>query len=301
MESNGIHTLKEWIMATRPWSFSASAMPVLVTLMYLYWVGYPDMDWFAGIWAMFNVVLFHAAGNTWSDYQDYIKGVDTPDTCGATTMTTGQFMPKEIKTLSLGLLAVAVLAGLSLMLLTGWGLFWFGLGGVLCVALYPFMKYRALGDLVIAISYAWLPCWGTSYVAIGFVDMGVWSLIIPVGCITVAILHSNNTRDAHSDADAHIRTLAMQVGHKVAQGLHAFYLLCPYMSVTGCVLCGVFPVWSLLSLLTVPLAVGNVRTMLVCDSRNTASIATLDQQTAQLQLFFSGLLSISFIIAKLFL
>ena len=26
------HTFKDWFLATRPWSFPASAMPVLVTL-----------------------------------------------------------------------------------------------------------------------------------------------------------------------------------------------------------------------------------------------------------------------------
>ncbi len=291
------HSIKEWIIATRPWSFPASAMPVLVTLMYLYWTGDNEINWFTGVWALINVVLFHAAGNTWSDYQDFIKGVDTPDTCGATTMTTGQFSPKEIRNLSLMLLIIAVVAGVTLMFLTGWELFWFGLGGLLCVALYPYMKYRALGDLVIAISYAWLPCWGTSYVAIGSIDMSVWTLMIPVGCITVAILHSNNTRDVHSDAHANITTLAMKVGHRKAQMMHGFYLLFPFVMTLGCILWNLFPVWSFLVYLSLPMALRNVREMISCDVDNTSSISTLDQQTAQLQLLFSVLLSISFVIA----
>ena len=33
------HSFKEWIIAVRPWSFPASAMPIIVTLAYLFWTG----------------------------------------------------------------------------------------------------------------------------------------------------------------------------------------------------------------------------------------------------------------------
>ena len=60
------HSFKEWLVAVRPWSFPASAMPVLVTLAYLHW-GHGSVDWLNGLWALVNIVLFHASGNTWSD------------------------------------------------------------------------------------------------------------------------------------------------------------------------------------------------------------------------------------------
>ncbi|MBQ5818337.1 MAG: prenyltransferase, partial [Bacteroides sp.] len=67
------HSFKEWMIAVRPWSFPASAMPVLVTLAFLNYAGY-EMNWWYGVWALLNIVVFHAAGNTWSDYFDYKKG-----------------------------------------------------------------------------------------------------------------------------------------------------------------------------------------------------------------------------------
>ena len=45
------HAIKDWIIATRPWSFPASAMPVLVTLGYLFWSGAP-LNWAVGIFTM---------------------------------------------------------------------------------------------------------------------------------------------------------------------------------------------------------------------------------------------------------
>ena len=37
--------------------FPASAMPVLVTLAYLYW-GHYEVDWLLGLWALVSIVLF---------------------------------------------------------------------------------------------------------------------------------------------------------------------------------------------------------------------------------------------------
>ena len=65
-----IHGWKDWLVAVRPWSFPASAMPVAVTLVYLWWLG-ERVDWLNGVWALLDIIVFHAAGNTWSDYFDY--------------------------------------------------------------------------------------------------------------------------------------------------------------------------------------------------------------------------------------
>ena len=75
------HTFKDWLTAVRPWSFPASAMPVAVTLGYLF-SAHADMDWTNGVWALLNIIVFHAAGNTWSDYFDFRKRVDADDTFG---------------------------------------------------------------------------------------------------------------------------------------------------------------------------------------------------------------------------
>lgn len=291
------HSMKEWLIAVRPWSFPASAMPVLVTLMYLYWAGYESLNWLAGVWALVNIVIFHAAGNTWSDYFDFKRGVDTSETAGAMTLTTGMFRPEEIKCLSIGLLIVALVGGIGLMLMTGWTLFGFGLGGALCVLLYPYMKFRALGDVVIGIAYAWLPCWGTSYVFTGEMQPETLLLAIPLGCITIAILHCNNTRDVRTDDNAQIRTIAMNIGHRKSQTLYGFYMLFPFFCVVSCAVCGVFPYLSLLSLVALPNAWKNLQLMRQSTKENVSSITRLDERTAQLQLLFSLLLSVSFVIA----
>ena len=41
---NKKHGFKAWLLATRPWSFPASAMPVVATIAYLNWAGY-SINW----------------------------------------------------------------------------------------------------------------------------------------------------------------------------------------------------------------------------------------------------------------
>lgn len=291
------HSLKDWLVAVRPWSFPASAMPVAVTLAYLYWLQ-QDVNWLNGVWALLNIVVFHAAGNTWSDYFDYKHRVDREDTHGVKTLTSGMFQPQEIYRLSLSLLVVALVAGIGLLWRTGLPLLYIGMGGVACTLLYPSLKYRALGDVVIFIAYALLPMLGTAYAATGVADWNTMWVALPVGLITVAILHANNTRDMQTDVRADIRTLAMTVGARTSMLLYYLEVLVPFAWVVCCAAAGIFPWWSLLVLPALGPALGNVRLMACYPSTGMEGIARLDELTAKLQLLFSLLFALSFVLAR---
>lgn len=290
------HSFGQWLVAVRPWSFPASAMPVAVTLAYLLWRG-EAIDWLAGVWAFVNIVVFHAAGNVWSDYFDFRKGVDTEDTFGAKTMTSGEFSPREMLRLAIGLLVVALVLGVGLMLMTDWTLLWFGLAGALTVLLYPRLKYSALGDVDIMLAYALLPTLGTSFVATGALVWEVLWIAIPIGLITVAILHSNNTRDIATDARAEIKTFAMRLGRRISKGVYAFEVLAPFALIATYVVLGILPAWALLTLVAMVPAWQGARDMLRHDDASTEIIANLDERTAKLQLVFSLLFTIAFVIA----
>lgn len=292
------HTLKEWFIAVRPWSFPASAMPVVVTLAFLHWND-AEICWTYGIWALINIIIFHAAGNTWSDYYDYIRGVDAEDTYGTKNLTGGLFTPEEIHRYSLLLLIIGVSGGLGLVLLTGTTLLWIGIAGAACTLLYPYLKYHALGDVVIAITYGWLPTWGTSFVATGSIDYWSTLIAVPVGLITIAILHANNSRDVITDQRASISTIAMHIGHRKSQLYYACLLLVPYACILFCSVLGYFPWLSLITLVTLPISIKNIKRLYSCNSiHETALIDTLDEDTAKLQLLFSLTFAASFIIVS---
>ena len=293
----GKHSFGQWLFAVRPWSFPASAMPIIVTLAYLFWTG-ADMNWCYCIWTLVNMVLFHVAGNVWSDYHDFKKSVDREDTTGATTLTTGMFQPHEIRNLAIGVFVIAVAGGVGLVLLTGLPLLWIGLAGAALTLLYPTLKYNALGDLDILLTFAFLPTIGTSFVTTGAIDWSVLFIALPVGLITDGILHSNNTRDMVPDKRANIKTLAMGLGTKASAVMYSFEVLFPFVWVAVCVVMKVMPWLALASLIAFPIALGCSKTMLKSPVEGANVILDLDQRTAKLQMVFSLLLSIAFVVSK---
>lgn len=292
------HTLKDWIFATRPWSFPASTMPVLVTMMFLWSKGF-EVSWGLGIMALLNIVLVHAAGNVWSDYFDYKKGVDAEDTYGVRILTDKLFTPKEVLTLSITLQVLAVSMGLLMVYLTGITLLWFGLAGIALSLLYPPLKYVAMGDLVIMACYAVLPMLGTTFVCNGEIVPEVLLLAIPVGSITVAILHVNNTRDIETDRRAGIHTFPILSGRSGAIKIYVFEIIMPYLWLVVMTLTYMVSPWTLLTIISLPLALGNCKKMLSSRTEGIEAIATLDEATAKLQLAFSLILSTGLIIEAL--
>lgn len=282
-------TFSDWIVATRPWSFPASSMPVLVTLGHLFWLGC-DVCWWKGLWAVANIVAFHAAGNTWSDYHDYMKGVDREDTIGGTSITSGQFEASQIRCLSFWLLAVALVSGIAMLLFTGLPLLYVGLAGFLLTIGYPWLKYKALGDIDIFLTYSLLPILGTSYVAIGEFNLQTLWLSVPIGLITVAILHVNNLRDIGHDKRADIRTFAMLIGTKNSVALYCFELLFPFVWIVSGTVCGLFPWWTLLVLVALKPALDNCKKAMSYSKNGMEAVMGLDEQTAKLQLIFSLML-----------
>ena len=284
------------MIAVRPWSFPASAMPIIVTVTYLFWKG-AGIDWLMALWVLVTMVLFHAAGNTWSDYFDYKKKVDSDDTFGAKTLTTGMFEPSEIKRLALGLLAVACLSGIGIMLCTDIRILWFGLGGAFLAMAYPYLKFNALGDVDILMTFAFIPTVGVSLAVTGAIDWSVLWIALPVGLITDGILHSNNTRDIMTDRRAGIKTMAMSLGPKASAWIYVCEVLFSFAWVAVCTLAGMLPFATIIMFMALPVAIACAKTMKNSIKGGPVLIADLDVRTANLQLAFSFLLSAAFVIA----
>lgn len=293
-------TFKDWLIATRPWSFTASALSVVVVLVYLEWLT-GAVNWTNGVLAIVGIILFHAAGNTWSDYFDFRSGVDTVEgAISVDTLKGGLFRPEQIRNLSLGLLVPGIIIGLWLLFTTGWTLLWIGLGGVICTLFYPHLKYRALGDLVIVLAYGLLPALGTSWVAVGEIDWRVLWAALPVALLVDSILHANNTRDAKTDRKADIRTMAMGMGVRASAILYVLEQLFPFAWVVLLIPFGIFPWLSILVTFIMRFAINNARSMREFkETGDVATIADLDQRSAQTQMLFAVVLSLSFVIDML--
>ena len=292
--------MKKWIMITRPWSFVVSATPVVATTLYLvYKCGAADINWLNAILALVGIILFHAAGNLHSDYYDFKTGIDNKDAYCVQTLLNGDFKPEQYRNFSLILLAAGVVIGLILTLCSGWQLLVVGGIGCLLTLLYPWTKFHALGDLNIFIIFGILPMLGTSLVATGTIDYSTLLLSIPVGCVTVAVLHANNTRDIPTDTAAGARSFASILGPKAAMWDYIILISLPIAFTIVAAILGYFPWWCLLILLSLPIVIQNIRQALRLKTDGIAAFNQLDLMTAKLQMVSGITLCLGFIIAAL--
>jgi 1,4-dihydroxy-2-naphthoate octaprenyltransferase len=315
--------MNKWILATRPWSFPASFMPALLGFVYSFWlihsgtftvsdynIGWllimmtsstPHPDWAMGLLAIVGAVLFQIAGNLLSDYYDYRQGVDRKDTFGSSRLLVeGVFKPRTIWIFGAVTLVVGSLLGLLIAWFSGPQLIWIGFVGFIAAYFYYLLKYHALGDLCIFIIYGLLIPLGTVYAMLWSLDWHVLVVSAPLGFLIVNILHANNTRDIQHDRRAQITTQAMLLGLKGSKIQYLVLTIAAYVGIVLCVAFRILPWLSLVVLVTIPIAVRNVKCILAAQPGHPEMIRDLDGMTAQLVMTFGGTLAAMIAISLLF-
>ena len=205
----------------------------------------------------------------------------------------GVFRPQTILWYGYAFLAFGSLTGIYLTFHSGIHLLWIGVAGVLGTNFYYWFKYRALGDLLIFLIYGQLIALGTAYAMTSQLNVAALLLSAPIGFLVVSILHANNTRDILHDRQAHIRTLAMRLGLRASKVQYVVLAFGSYLAVALLVAFRMIHPLCLSALLTLPLAVKNVRTMRTARIEQPEHIRDLDAASAQLVLAFSLLLILS--------
>lgn len=296
-------TTKNWVIATRPWSFPASSMPAILAISYIFFQKdqFADINWFYGILAVIGAVVFQASGNLIGDYFDYKHNVDRKETFGSSRMLVdGVFSPKTILNYGIAFLIVGSLIGLFLTLKTGTNLLWIGTIGVLGSYFYYKLKFIALGDLLIFVIYGPLIGLGTVFVMTSQLHWEVFLIEIPVAFLVVNILHANNTRDIRDDGKANIKTQAMLLGIKGAKIQYIVLALGAYIGVALMVLLKLINPFTLLVFLTLPIALKNIKLIQQAEIEKPEIIKDLDAASAQLVMAFALLFSIANIVAYWF-
>ena len=295
-------TTKNWIIATRPWSFPASTMPALVAISYIFYSQQAEgltVNWGYGLLALLGACIFQASGNLIGDYFDYKYKVDRKESFGSSRLLVdGVFQPKSILYFGVGMLLLGSLLGIYLLLNTGRELLWIGLFGVFSTYFYYKLKFMALGDLLIFIIYGPLIALGTAYVMTNELNVNVFLLSIPIAFLVVNILHANNTRDIFHDGQANIKTQAMLLGLKGSKIQYILLALGAYVVVSILVALNILHPLCLAVVITLPLALKNIRLMQMAEVEKPELIKDLDASSAQLVMAFSVIFALSNLIAK---
>ena len=296
------HSLKDWFVATRYWSFAVSTMPVVACFTYLFSKGLVPAGAKSLVvlaMSLLGVMVLHAAGNVISDWADYRKGVDNENAYAVPNLVFKHFLPEEYLRFSILLFVIGAAFGIGVVALSGVKVLLVGVVGVVLTMLYSFFKFHALGDLDIFIIFGVLTVLGTTCAITGDFVPEALVLSLPIGVITVSVLHANNTVDIPTDGAAGIKTFAMLIGAKASSVLYRIYMVIPFVCIIASVVAGWLHPLALLSLVAAVPAMKNFKKAGLYDKDGLEAMKGLDQASAQLQLAFSGPLSVGLLIAGL--
>jgi 1,4-dihydroxy-2-naphthoate octaprenyltransferase len=288
---------RNWFLASRPWSFSMTAISVSVGSAMAAIDG--PFSWPYFFLTLISAVLMHAATNLINDYYDVKSGVDTVQARTAHyrphPLVEGLLPAEQVRLVAYALYTMAAVIGLFLTVTRGLAILWIGVAGLLAGLTYtapPFRyKYVALGEISVFLMWGPLMVEGAYFVQRQALGLDALLVSLPFGLLVALVLLANNIRDIDHDRSRHIHTLATLLGHR--RGLQAYLLLMVLAYAGMLILAGILTPWVLIIFVSLPLAVGLLKQMV------RAVPADADAQTAKLDTAFGLLLVISLVLEGL--
>ena len=284
--------MKKWLLATRPWSFTASVIPLTLGAA-LAWASDAAH---AGLFLLTLVggVALQTAANMFNTYGDYRSGVDTEASAhGESLIVLGLISPEAMRRGGLAALCVASVAGLALGFVCGWPILAFGLVGIAggygyTCGFCPY-KYHAFGPVMVFLLMGPLMALPAYYIQGGSLDWRPILAALPIACLVASIMHANDIRDIAHDREAGITTLAMLLGRKKALRLYAALCVGAYVFLLLLAASGVVPPSGLLPFVLVP---GLWRTLRALGKRPLpeSELVSLDGVSAKHHFLFGLLL-----------
>ncbi len=250
--------------------------------------------------ALAGALLIQIGTNFANDVFDFKKGADTAERVGPTRATSaGWVTAGQMLTATIVAFGLATLCGLYLTWVGGWPIVLIGLASIAAGVAYtggPFpLGYNGLGDVFVFIFFGLVAVGGSYYVQAGAPTPLVWWLAIGLGLLCVNIIVVNNLRDVDTDRKAGKRTLAVRLGPTAARWQYVLCQAGAFVAALGAWVTGAGPVWVLLTLLALPLAIRWAR---VVWRENGRALNPALAASGQIELVYAVLASVGLILGR---
>jgi 1,4-dihydroxy-2-naphthoate polyprenyltransferase len=281
-----------WLLASRPKTLSAAAVPVLVGTACAAARG--SVRWAPALAALLGALLLQIGANFANDVFDYEKGADTAARLGPTRAVQAGLL--SARSMRLGMVLVFALAlalGLYLTAVAGPVILIIGCASIASAIAYtggPYpLGYHGLGDVFVFLFFGLVAVCGTAFVELGYVPALAVSCALPVGALATAILVVNNLRDRETDREAGKRTLAVRFGRSFAITQYRALIAVSYLVPVALTLSHSAGPEVLLPVASLPLALKTERAVASEEGR---ALNPLLAATAKLLLIFGLLFAI---------
>jgi len=293
--------MKKWLMVIR-----APFLPLSVVLAFLG----TCIAWYNGTFhlgyallALFGLLLAHISVDVLNEYYDYKSGIDletqrTPFSGGSGALPAGLVSPRQALWLGLGSFLVIVPIGIYFATIKGWSLVPLLLVAAALIVLYtPFILKTRWPEWAPGLGMGTLPVLGAYFVQTATYLPAIVASI-PSGILVHNLLLLNEFPDVEADRKAGRKTSPITMGKAKASILYSVMTIIAYLWIIGGVVTRQMPVFSLIALLTLPLAFkaiqGTIRHQYI--DRLVPAMAN----NVQVVLLTQLLLGIGYILARIF-
>ncbi|MEN8214846.1 MAG: 1,4-dihydroxy-2-naphthoate octaprenyltransferase [Pseudomonadota bacterium] len=296
-------TLTTWFMATRPQFFTVIILPIVLGTA----IAWHSQKVFLPLYFSLSLlagILTHAGINVLNDYfdrlsDDFNKTPLSPFAGGSRMIQKGIFSAAETYRYGMLLLIMAVGIGLFLIWARGLALLWIGLLGVLSGYFYsapPFsFQSRGLGEVLVGLNFGLLAVLGAYYVQTQTLTLAALIAALPLAILVMAILYINEFPDYAADKKAGKNTLIVRLGKVRARPIYALLIGLCFIAIALGVMYNSLPLFSLVSLLALPLGFFAIKTLYASYDNSTALIPAI-KKTIMLHTLVSVLLILAFVI-----
>lgn len=242
--------------------FTASLLPVLLgTVMAAKSGGVPVLRF---LLVLAGALLYHAGANMINDVYDEatdrINRYHSPFNGGSRVLQEEGIKPSVLRRAAL-LTFISGFVFVLLLMVTGggWGVLLLGAVGLFGGVFYsapPFrFSARAWGELLIGLCFGPMLVAGTELALSGGLQKETLITSIPLGILIMAVIFINEFPDWEADQTAGKRNMVVRMGRERGIELFGVMLTLAYLMIIVNVLLFGLPLLSVLSLLTIPLAV----------------------------------------------
>jgi 1,4-dihydroxy-2-naphthoate octaprenyltransferase len=216
-------------------------------------------------WQVLLVVIgalsAHICVNVFNEYFDFRSGLDartqrTPFSGGSGTLPARPDLEKATLALACLSFTITALVGLYFVWLRGWQLLPLGIVGLfLLVAYTTWLAYNPISSLVApGLGFGVLMVMGTHFALTGTYTWSAFIASLVPTFLVSNLLLLNEFPDVEADQSIGRRHYPITIGRTASSTIYGVLLLLTYLSVIAGVILRLLPIFSLLALLTVPLA-----------------------------------------------
>jgi 1,4-dihydroxy-2-naphthoate octaprenyltransferase len=231
-----------------------------------------------------GAIAAHISVNAFNEYYDFKTGLDartqkTPFSGGSGTLQAHPELAPAALTTALVAFAITGLIGLYFVSVWGWELIPLGVVGLFL--LYGYTVWMAYSPLLCLLApglgFGTLMVLGTHFALTGAYSWVAFAASFVPFFLVSDLLLLNQFPDVEADKTIGRRHYPILVGRKASGYIYIAFLLAAYITIAAGVILGLLPLFSLLALLTLALAVPVIRNVLKNAENVPALIPSMGQ------------------------